>query len=170
LESVCRGNSTVGSNPTLSAITRSTTYGDRVAFAGNGENAPGGAEPLSSPSARLARAKRYGRKPFLISKAKNLDSIIETWREQLDKVFEMADVGDERATPHRFRHTFARILLQNGVPVADVADLIGDDEKTVREHYARWVPERQARLTKILKDAFQGQPRPTLSVLAGGRH
>jgi hypothetical protein len=24
-----------------------------------------------------------------------------------------------------------------------VADLLGDDEKTVREHYARWVPERQ---------------------------
>jgi hypothetical protein len=49
------------------------------------------------------------------------------------------------------------------VPVADVADLLGDDEKTVREHYARWVPERQARLTKILKDAFQGQPKPTLT-------
>jgi integrase len=54
----------------------------------------------------------------------------------------------------RFRHTFARILLERGVPVADVADLLGDDEKTVRDHYARWVPERQARLTKILKSAF----------------
>jgi integrase len=115
----------------------------------------------------IARAKRYGRKPFLISKAKNLDSIIETWREQLDKVFEMADLGEERATPHRFRHTFARILLQNGVPVADVADLIGDDEKTVREHYARWVPERQARLTKILKDAFHEKPK--LAAIRGGR-
>ena len=118
----------------------------------------------------IARAKRYGRKPFLISNAKNLDSIIETWREQLDKVFEMADIGEERATPHRFRHTFARILLQNGVPVADVADLIGDDEKTVSEHFARWVPERQARLTKILKDAFHKKPnKSALAVLRGGR-
>jgi hypothetical protein len=49
-------------------------------------------------------------------------------------------------------------LLQKGVPVADVADLLGDDEKTVREHYARWVPERQARLTKILKAAFHSRP------------
>ena len=73
----------------------------------------------------------------------------------------LADVGDERATPHRFRHTFARILLQRGVPVADVADLLGDDEKTVREHYARWVPERQARLTKILKEAFGDKPKLT---------
>jgi hypothetical protein len=44
------------------------------------------------------------------------------------------------------------------VPVADVADLLGDDEKTVRDHYARWVPERQARLTKILEDAFDDTP------------
>ena len=72
----------------------------------------------------------------------------------------------ERATPHRFRHTFARILLQKGVPVADVADLLGDDEKTVRNHYSRWVPERQARLTKILKDAFSDKPK--LTAIRGG--
>jgi integrase len=68
---------------------------------------------------------------------------------------------EEPPTPHRFRHTFARILLEKGVPVADVADLLGDDEKTVREHYARWVPERQARLTRILQDAFDGRPKLT---------
>ena len=61
---------------------------------------------------------------------------------------------EETPTLHRFRHTLARILLQRGVPVADVADLLGDDEETVRQHYARWVPERQARLTNILRDAF----------------
>jgi integrase len=115
----------------------------------------------------VARAKTYGRQPFLISNAKHLDAIIQTWRDQLDKVFELADVGVERATPHRFRHTFARILLQDGVPIADVADLIGDDEKTVREHYARWVPERQARLTKILKDTFHEKPK--LAAIRGGR-
>jgi integrase len=80
------------------------------------------------------------------------------------QVFELADVGAERATPHRFRHTFARILLEKGVPVADVADLLGDGEKTVREHYARWVPERQARLTRILKNAFAPPRKPARSV------
>lgn len=114
-----------------------------------------------------ARVKEHGRRPFLKGSAKHLDTVIETWRTQLDKVFQLADVGTERATPHRFRHTFARILLQRGVPVADVADLLGDDEKTVRLHYARWVPERQARLTKILKDAFVDKPK--LTALRGGR-
>lgn len=82
-------------------------------------------------------------------------------------MFALVDLGREKATPHRFRHTFARILLQKGVPVADVADLLGDDEETVRRHYARWVPERQARLTNILKEAFSDKPR--LVVLQGGR-
>jgi hypothetical protein len=59
--------------------------------------------------------------------------------------------------PHR---QLAR-LLERGVPVADVADLLGDHEKTVREHYSRWVPERQARLTKI-RDAFADKPKPKL--------
>jgi hypothetical protein len=64
---------------------------------------------------------------------------------------------------------FARILLQRGVPIADVADLLGDDEKTVRDHYSRWVPERQARLTKMLKEAFDYKPRLRLVALPGGR-
>jgi hypothetical protein len=58
-------------------------------------------------------------------------------------------------------------LLQKGVPVADVADLLGDDEKTVRAHYARWVPERQERLTRILKDAFSDKLK--LTAIHGGR-
>ena len=62
------------------------------------------------------RAKEYGTRPFLIGGTKRLDTVIDTWRRRLGKVFELADVGDERATPHRFRHTFARILLQRGVP------------------------------------------------------
>ena len=42
-----------------------------------------------------------------------------------------------------------------------VADLLGDDEKTVREHYSRWVVERQQRLSRILKDAFGEKPKLT---------
>ena len=84
-------------------------------------------------------------------------------------MFDLAGKFDEKPTPHRFRHTFTRILLERGVPVADVADLLGDDEKTVREHYARWVPERQARLTKILKDAFNDKPKPRLVAIMGGK-
>jgi hypothetical protein len=42
-------------------------------------------------------------------------------------------------------------LLQRGVPPRDVAKLIGDTEEVVLKHYARWVPERQERLTSCAK-------------------
>src|ERR1700728_2670218 len=59
----------------------------------------------------------------------------------------------DKPTPHRFRHTFARILLQrSGVTVRDVAELLGNSEQMVRKHYAAWIPERQARLTRILQE------------------
>jgi integrase len=105
---------------------------------------------------------------FLVGKSERLETVTDTWRRKLNKVFELAGEFEERPTPHRFRQTFARVLLQRGVPVADVADLLGDDEKTVREHYSRWVPERQARLTKILKDAFDDKPKPKLVALPAG--
>jgi len=115
------------------------------------------------------RAKRCGSRLFIAGRSDRVDTITDMWRRKINKVFELAGGFEEPPTPHRFRHTFARILLQRGVPVADVADLLGDDEKTVREHYSRWVPERQARLTKILKEAFDDKPKPRLVALPGGR-
>ncbi len=116
------------------------------------------------------RAKLFGSRPFIGGRSDRLETVTDLWRRKIGKSFELAGKFEERPTPHRFRHTFARILLQRGVSVADVADLLGDDEKTVREHYARWVPERQARLTKILKDAFDNKPKPKLVALRGGRY
>jgi integrase len=128
-----------------------------------------------------AHAARRGRQPFLYGPSRRLETVTNTWRRRLARVFSVAGPFEEPPTPHRFRHTFARLLLQKGVSIADVADLLGDDEKTVRRHYARWVPERQERLTQILKDAlgdneppspkgseFSAGP-PRLVVLQGGR-
>jgi integrase len=114
----------------------------------------------------LARAARCGDRPFIIQ-SERLETVTNVWRRRIAKTFVLAGPFDEPATPHRFRHTFARILLQKGVSVADVADLLGDDEKTVHAHYARWVPERQARLTRILQEAFTEKPR--FGIIHGGR-
>ena len=111
------------------------------------------------------RAKRHGERPFAVGASDRLETVTDLWRRKINQVFEFTGKFEETPTPHRFRHTFARILLQRGVPVADVADLLGDDEDTVREHYSRWVPERQARLTNILQDAFTDKPKPKLVAL-----
>lgn len=116
-----------------------------------------------------AREEQHGPFIFRAGTAMNMRAVSERWRENVGKVFKLAGPFNERPTPHRFRHTFVRILLEKGVPVADVAELIGDTEEVVRRHYAQWVPERQARLTKILRDAFDDKPKPKLVAIHGRR-
>jgi integrase len=115
------------------------------------------------------RATQRGARLFVVGESDRLETVTDLWRRKINRVFELAGKFEETPTPHRFRHTFARILLERGVPVADVADLLGDDEDTIREHYARWVPERQARLTTILQDAFTDKPKPRLVAMPGKR-
>lgn len=77
----------------------------------------------------------------------SLDVITEGWRRKLQKVWKLCGKWKEKPTPHRFRHTFARILLQKpGVTVRDVAKLLGNTEAIVLRHYGAWVVERQERL------------------------
>ena len=109
-----------------------------------------------------ARAKKHGQYIFGEHRPTTLDIITETWRRRLNALWELCGEWKVRPTPHRFRHTFARIVLQRGVSVRDVADLLGNSEQMVRKHYAAWIPERQARLTAILKEAFTDKPKPIL--------
>jgi integrase len=106
------------------------------------------------------RAKKHGEFIFGAHRPTTLDIITETWRRRLNALWELCGPWKVKPTPHRFRHTFARIILHRGVSVRDVADLLGNSEQMVRKHYAAWIPERQARLTKILQEAFTDKPKP----------
>lgn len=116
------------------------------------------------------REKTYGSLIFRCGVTLNMKQLCDIWRNaRLKKVFDLAGPFEEKPTPHRFRHTFARILLEKGVPVADVAELIGDTERMVTLHYAKWIQTRQDRLTRILQDAFADKPRPKLVAMPSGR-
>jgi integrase len=113
-----------------------------------------------------ARATKHGPRIFGEHTTKRLDVITELWRRKLNLVWKDCGPWKDKPTPHRFRHTFARILLQKpGVTVRDVAELLGNTEEMIRKHYGAWVPERQARLTKILQEAFDDKPKPKLVVM-----
>jgi integrase len=115
-----------------------------------------------------ARAKRHGPYIFGEHRTTDLNVVTDVWRRKLIKLWSLCGPWREKPTPHRFRHTFARILLQRpGVTVRDVAELLGNSEQIVGRHYAAWIPERQARLTKILKEAFDDKPRPRLVSIDG---
>ena len=115
--------------------------------------------------ARLGeREKIHGPRIFLCGETGNAKQLTDIWRnKRLSAVFKLAGPFEERPTPHRFRHTFARILLEKGVPVADVAELIGDTEDVVRRYYAKWIRSRQERLSRILQDAFEDKPKLRLA-------
>jgi integrase len=116
------------------------------------------------------RAKKHGKSIFGEHRTKTIDVITDLWRRKLNKAWALCGIWEHAPTPHRFRHTFARILLQKpGVTVRDVATLLGNTEDVVRAHYAAWVPEHQERLTKILQEAFDDKPRPRIVAIHGGR-
>jgi integrase len=118
-----------------------------------------------------ALTKKCGNRPFMTpGGSTRIETVADLWRRKLNKVWALCGKWDEPPHPHRFRHTFVRILLQNGVAPADVAELIGDTEQMVRKHYSRWVPERQERLTRILQQALTTKVAPPkLVALTGSR-
>jgi integrase len=117
-----------------------------------------------------ARQEKNGPLIFRCGVSLTMKQLTDIWRNaRLKKVFELAGPWDERPHPHRLRHTFVRILLEKGVPVADVAELVGDTEAIVRLHYAAWIQGRQDRLSRILQEAFEDRPKPKLTAIRGGR-
>ena len=108
------------------------------------------------------RQAKHGPMIFREGESVVMSTIAESWRKKLVRVFELAGPFEEPPVPHRFRHTFVRILLEKGVPDTEVATLIGDTVEVLRRHYAKWMPGRQDRLTRILKEAFADKPKPKL--------
>jgi integrase len=88
--------------------------------------------------------------------SERLESITDVWRKKLKRVFQVAGPFTSTPHPHRFRHTFACDLLQKGVPVDDVAILLGhSDPRITLRHYARWIKGRQDRLDNLVKEAWK---------------
>ena len=108
-----------------------------------------------------AREEKFGNVIFGKHETENIESITDQWRRRLNKLWDLCGPWSHPPVHHRFRHTFARILLQqNNVTVRDLAELLGDTEETVLKYYGAWVPERQERVTDVVKKAFEGKPTP----------
>ena len=117
----------------------------------------------------LERERRLGPRIFALGVSQRLDTVTDLWRRKINRVFEGAGPFEcGRPTPHVFRHTFIRVLLERGVAPRDAAELIGDTEEVVLKHYARWVPERQERLTNILREKLASAPQGRLKIVEAG--
>lgn len=110
-------------------------------------------------------AVRHGRPYYFWTGEGQVKSAISSWDRTVRKLGKKAGVSNVHY--HRFRDTFAVDLLKHGVPIEDVAILLGhSDPRITWKHYAPWVKERQDRLTERVK-AVWGEP-PKLKVIQGG--
>jgi integrase len=57
---------------------------------------------------------------------------------------------DIKASPHVLRHTAATWLVSDGVPLAEVARLLGDSERTVEKVYSKHAPDYSQRAVNAL--------------------
>jgi integrase len=115
-----------------------------------------------------ARNGRY----FWSRSTNELESVRKAWGDVFKNIFRRAGPFSSKPHAHRFRHTFAAGLLQRGVPLDDVAILLGhSNSKVTAAHYARWIRARQDRLDAIVKEAW-GEPEPKdqeFTVIEGGK-
>lgn len=103
------------------------------------------------------RARTVG--PRIFGDAGNTEDACVKWRRRLVTLWKRTGPWTSAPTHHRFRHTFVRRLLEQGVSVAVVAELIGDTEQTVRRSYSGWIKSRQEAMTQVLEKAFANAPR-----------
>lgn len=93
--------------------------------------------------AELPESERY----FWSGRGK-VKSCIEDWRRSFASLAELAKVED--VSFHRFRNTLAVSLLEKGVPLEDVAVVLGNSSRVVAKHYAPWIRSRQENLEKSI--------------------
>jgi integrase len=66
----------------------------------------------------------------------------------LSAVFKKSGVKGAHA--HRYRHTLATRLLEQGATFEEVADILGNSPEVVRAHYGKWSKGRQAIIDRLM--------------------
>lgn len=70
----------------------------------------------------------------------------------LTAVFKKSGVRNAHA--HRYRHTLATRLLEQGATFEQVADILGNSPEVARRHYAKWAKGRQANIDRLMMAHF----------------
>jgi integrase len=66
--------------------------------------------------------------------------------------------GVKNAHAHRYRHTLATRLLEQGATFEQVADILGNSPAVVRKHYGKWSKGRQDNIDRLMMAHFQSGP------------
>ena len=66
--------------------------------------------------------------------------------------------GVKNAHAHRYRHTLATRLLEQGASFEQVADILGNTPAVVRKHYGKWSKPRQDNIDRLMMAHFETMP------------
>jgi len=89
---------------------------------------------------------------FFWTGAGTLKSAVSSWHRSMKALFKLAQVSGH---PHQFRHYFSVDLLSKGVPIEDVAVLLGHQNSGVTaRYYNAFVQSRQIALEKSIEKAW----------------
>lgn len=80
---------------------------------------------------------------FFWSGGGNPKSCVGDWQRTFRRLGVIAGV---HIHAHRWRHTFATQLLSKGVPVSEVAAILGNSPRIIEKHYSQWIQARQESL------------------------
>jgi integrase/recombinase XerD len=91
---------------------------------------------------------------FFWSGHSKLPAAVSVWRKRLAQVFK--DAGIQNGHSHRFRDTFSVELLQGGLGVESLSNLLGHQNiKVTQRHYSPWVKTRQTALDLEVRKALR---------------
>ncbi|MFF5994238.1 tyrosine-type recombinase/integrase [Lysinibacillus sp. KU-BSD001] len=91
---------------------------------------------------------------FAIISYQTCEAISDTYiSSSLRRVIKNNDLKE--ITPHGFRHTFATILINNGVPVTTIAKMLGNTTKMVMEVYSHSFEENEKRAAQVIADVMK---------------
>lgn len=90
-------------------------------------------------------------RPFAFGEFRNPNYLASEVYYRMQTIGQRTGVTDCR--PHRLRDTFAVRLLLSGIPLEDVARLLGHSSVKVTEtYYAKWIAARKKRLERLLAE------------------
>ena len=101
---------------------------------------------------------RPGRLVFLNRNDEKIKDVSETVPRSIDAIGFNDGIQDRLAKVvfHSFRHTFGSWLVQAGVPLYDVGQLMGHTEEETTERYGHLDPRKQKRHAQIIELMFNG--------------
>jgi integrase len=104
------------------------------------------------PDARAALEKvRNGNRYYFWSGDGTLKSAVSAWERTMKRLYKICGF---RAHCHRFRHNFATELLAKGVPISEVAAILGNSAKMVEKVYGQWCKGRADALNELVKGTW----------------